>query len=228
MKLPLEANHCHAPNPGRDLVPEAMMTSNERFARTPGQLLATQKYSRVAMIFHWLIAALFVAQIILGRTMTSLPPSLRQFELYQLHKSLGMTILALTLLRIGWRLTHTAPPLPAQMRNWERLAARIAHIALYVAMIAIPLLGWATVSTSSLNIPTLLWDVVPLPHLPLEQGRQQSNIWADRHKIAVWGASFLIMLHVAAALRHHLIIKDEVLLRMLPIIGQFSSRRGAQ
>jgi cytochrome b561 len=94
-------------------------------------------------------------------------------------------------------------------------------------MIGIPLLGWATVSTSPLNIPTLLWDAVPFPDLPLERGSRQSAMWANGHKIAAWGALLLILLHIAAALRHHLIGEDDVLARMLPIFKERNSRESA-
>ena len=204
-----------------------MMDARAPLARERNGMPGRSRYSTVAIILHWLIAILVAAQIILGRTMTSLSPGLRQFELYQLHKSIGITILGLTLFRLGWRLFHPPPPPPAHLMRWERVAARATHFGLYGVMIGIPLLGWATVSTSPLNIPTLLWDAVPFPDLPLEPGSRQSDMWASGHRILAWGALLLILLHVAAAFRHHLIVGDDVLARMLPIFKQRNSRGSA-
>ena len=179
-------------------------------------LTPLQRYSATAIILHWTIALALFGQLSLGFWMTRLPSSLRQFELYQLHKSIGITILLLSVVRLMWRLIHPAPLLPATMKVWDKRLARLTHAGLYLIMIGVPVLGWLTVSASPLNIPTLLWDMVPLPHLPVDQGKQASESFAELHSFAAWGGVVLVVLHVAGALKHHFVEKDEVLWRMLP------------
>ena len=125
------------------------------------------RYSRVAIVLHWLTALLIIGMLAVGKYMVSLAEddSLR-FALTQWHKSFGLTILALTLLRIVWRFTHKKPALPASMRGWERFAAHSSHILFYLLIIFLPLSGWLMVSASPLNITTYLFDWIRVPHLP--------------------------------------------------------------
>ncbi len=182
---------------------------------------APPRYSAVAILLHWAIALLVLALVGLGLYMTSLPPgSAAQFSLYQWHKSLGITVLLLTLARIAWRLSHPVPALPATLKPWERLAARGTHVGLYALMLAIPLTGWALVSASPWNLPTILYGVIPWPHLPvlstLEDKAGAEAVLEQVHGLLAWSAVALVALHVAAALKHHFILKDDVLARMLP------------
>src|SRR5436190_23816311 len=124
------------------------------------------RYGTVAVTLHWFIAAAIIGMLILGKYMADLPrddPS--KFDLIQLHKSIGITILTLSVLRLLWRLVNKVPPLPAQMPAWERFAAHASHILLYVLIIGIPLTGWMMVSASPLGIPTIWFGVVEIPHL---------------------------------------------------------------
>ncbi|HSC17380.1 MAG TPA: cytochrome b [Rhizomicrobium sp.] len=181
------------------------------------------RYGTGAMIFHWLIAALLIANICLGLYFADLPRSDPwKFELTQLHKSIGLTVLVLSVLRLVWRLTHRVPPLPADMDWGLRVAARASHYLFYFLIIAIPLSGWIMVSASTLGLPTNyfhlfhwpnLWFMTDLPraqkiglHEPLE----------SVHNVLAWSAIVLIPLHVLAALYHQYIRHDELLLRMLP------------
>lgn len=182
---------------------------------------APQRYSAVAILLHWSIALLVLALVGLGLVMTNLAPgSPTQFSLYQWHKSLGITVLLLTLARIGWRLAHPVPALPANLRPWERAAARVTHVGLYVLLLAIPLSGWALVSASPWNIPTVLYGIIPWPHLPvlpaLEDKAGAEAVAKQAHNLLAWLAVALVALHVAAALKHHFILRDDVLARMLP------------
>jgi len=102
------------------------------------------RYSKVAMILHWIIAFMIVGLIIFGFLMTN-PDTPNRFALYQLHKSFGICVLILSLMRLLWRLTHKPPPLPDGMKPYEIAAAKFTHIAFYVIMIGMPLLGWAMV-----------------------------------------------------------------------------------
>ncbi len=182
------------------------------------------RYDAVAIAIHWLTALAIVAQVIMGWTMTSLEPgSYLQFSLYQWHKSVGMTILALSILRLIWRLLHKPPPLPATMPAWEMRAAKASHAFLYALLIMLPLTGWAVVSASPFNIPTVLYGVLPLPHLPvlpdLEDKRAAESALALVHDIGGWILVILLAGHIGAALRHHFVVHDDVLVRMLPRFG---------
>jgi len=179
------------------------------------------RYNAVAIAIHWTTAVAIIAQFVLGWTMTSMrPPSPLHFSLFQWHKSVGITILALSLLRLVWRLRHRPPPLPATMPNWERRAAKVSHILLYVMLIVLPLTGWAVVSASPLNIPTLLYGILPLPHLPvlpdLPDKRAAEQVLKALHEFGGWILAILLVGHIGAALRHHLLIHDDVFARMLP------------
>lgn len=181
-----------------------------------------RRYTIVAILLHWASALCVLALIGMGLTMThaALPP-MRQFELYQWHKSLGITVLALTALRLAWRAVHPAPPLPAAMPRAERRAACAAHLLLYLLLVGLPLTGWAVVSLSPFNIPTVLYGALPWPHLPLAE-HLSDPAWAEGvakrvHAYGAWLLAAFLVLHVAAALRHHLILRDDVLRRMLPL-----------
>jgi cytochrome b561 len=182
----------------------------------------TDRYTTVAIALHWLIALAIVALLAMGLIMTSLPPGPTMFSLFQLHKSIGITVLALSLIRLAWRLTHRAPPLPGDMPKWEKFAARATHWAFYVMMIGMPLTGWAIVSTSSMNLPTVLYGIVTLPHLPgldaLEDKKPANHLFHSLHDTGAWVMIALLCLHVAAALMHQFIRRDEVVHHMLPFI----------
>lgn len=185
---------------------------------------APDRYSAVAVALHWTIALCILALFGLGIVMTSLPPSdlSRTFALYQLHKSLGITVLLLTVARLVWRLTHPAPPLPESMSLWERRAAQTVHAAFYVLLLLIPFVGWALVSSSPLNIPTVLFDTIPWPHLPvlpdLPYKKDVEAALKDVHGALAYGAAVLMVLHIGAALKHHFITRDNILARMIPIL----------
>ncbi len=167
----------------------------------------TQRYSTVAIVLHWLIALALAGEIALGFAM---PKDASGFALYQLHKSIGITILLLSLVRLGWRLTHRPP---AQLEGgWEGKLASLVHVLFYVVMIATPLAGWALVSTDPINVPTVLFGVVPLPHLPLDAGI--NDFAHEAHEILAFVAIGLFVLHVVGALRHHFLLKDGLLARM--------------
>ncbi len=171
------------------------------------------------MSLHWLMAAAIIALLGLGFYMTGLKPgSPLQFKLYQLHKSLGVVAFLLALVRVAWRLGHRPPPLPAGMGAAERLLAHAGHGMLYALMLGLPLAGWVVVSTSPYNIPTLVFGLVGLPHLPLP--RDLNALAKGTHMIGGWLLVITLTGHVAAALRHHFVLRDDVLARMLPRFGR--------
>ncbi|MEL7485882.1 MAG: cytochrome b [Pseudomonadota bacterium] len=184
------------------------------------------RYTSVAIILHWLIALLIIGQIAGGWYMTHLVPeaSSQQFQLYQLHKSFGVTILLASLVRLGWRFTHRPPALPNGMAGWERVGARISHIAFYGLMIGVPLGGWALVSASPFagSVPTFLFGVIPWPHLPFFEGVEDRAALAETiagmHELFAKTILVLLALHIGAALKHHFVSRDDVLARMIPFI----------
>jgi cytochrome b561/polyisoprenoid-binding protein YceI len=174
-----------------------------------GLQAAQQRYSTVAVLLHWAIALALGFQLALG---FSMPQDERGFALFQLHKSVGVTILVLTLARLAWRLTRRPPP--AVEGGFQGLLAKTVHTLLYVFMIAQPLTGWALVSTDPTGIPTILFGTVPWPHLPLPGALNEPM--EEVHEILAWTGLALIVLHVAGALRHQFMLKDGLLRRMGP------------
>ncbi|MDR3532879.1 MAG: cytochrome b [Rhodopila sp.] len=182
--------------------------------------IVSTRYNTVSLVLHWVIALGILALICIGLTMTHLGLApMRKFQLYQLHKSIGITVLLAVFLRIVWRLTHRPPPLPA-MPLIEKAAAEGTHWLLYVLMLVMPLTGWALVSVSPFNLPTVLYGLIPWPHLPvfpeLTNKVQVEAVMKIIHGKLGWFLTALIALHAGAALRHQFILRDGILLRMLP------------
>ena len=173
------------------------------------------RYSAVSLIFHWLIAALILTQIglVWAHEATEGPIS-REFV--NLHKSVGMSILVLTLARIGWRFANPALPLPETMRHWEKLLARGTHILFYAFLIAMPLVGWSASSASGREI--VWFGLFNWPLLPIGGARAMAGQLMDLHELAAKALYVLIALHVIGALKHHFVDKDNVLHRMIPWI----------
>ncbi|WP_025828468.1 cytochrome b [Acetobacter okinawensis] len=188
------------------------------------------RYSTVAVILHWMIALGILTLIVMGLVMDHIHlDTMRVFQLYQLHKSIGITVMFLIALRIGWRLTHSAPALPADMPPLEKKGAHLAHLALYGLQVLLPLSGWAMVSVSMLGIPTVLFGAVPWPDLPvlstLPDKAPVEVALKVVHHWASWGLLGLIILHVAAALRHQFVLHDHVLRQMMPSFRASSTSR---
>ncbi|MGO7133584.1 YceI family protein [Rhizobium leguminosarum] len=189
-----------------------------------------RRYSSVAIILHWTTALLVISMIPMGWWMVRAidKPGTQQlaYQLFQVHKSIGFAILALTLLRVVWRLTHPITALPAGMKGWERLLARITHIFFYGLLLAIPLTGWAYVSAGwaigtdrPLMVATSWFGLFTIPHLPGLEGMRMLAFGAmGAHAYMAYGGTLLIGLHVAAALKHHFIDRDGVLAQMLPFL----------
>jgi cytochrome b561/polyisoprenoid-binding protein YceI len=179
------------------------------------------RYAIVAIVLHWTIAALILTQIMLAGRMEDRSPE--AFAVTQLHKSVGITILLLSLARLAWRLMNPPPPMPKTMARWEQTLAAITHAGFYLVMIGMPLTGWIMVSTSRIEIPTLLYGAVPWPDLPGTDGlsrgaREGLHAFGEAgHDLIIKGFYGLIGLHVAGALKHQLFSRDEpVLARMAP------------
>jgi len=174
------------------------------------------RYGAIAVTLHWLIAIAIIGQLTVGKYMTDLPDTdASKFQLYQLHKSTGLTILALSLARLGWRLINVVPPLPAHMPTWERWAAHGSHFLLYALIIGIPLSGWLRVSTDPIGIPTLWFGLFEVPHFPLVS-ETTTRLVREVHEQLGNALIALLIIHVGAALKHHFWDRDTVLRRMLP------------
>lgn len=181
---------------------------------------SSARYNNIAVLLHWLIAAAIIFQLGLGWRMGDEPKGAGAYALFQLHKSIGFSILFLSVFRVVWRLTHKAPELPNTMPQWEQWAAKLAHLAFYGIMLGLPLTGWLLVSASSTNIPTVLFGVVPFPHLPFiptlaADIKHQLHEFAEiSHALLAVGTLALLLLHIGAVLKHQLMVKDTVFSHM--------------
>ncbi len=169
------------------------------------------RYSTPAIVLHWLAALLIFVAFPLGVYMHELPLSPGKLKLYSYHKWIGITLLMLAALRVTWRLTHTPPPLPADMAAWQRRASQAVHGLLYVLMIAIPLSGW--LMSSAKGFPTVWFGVLPLPDL-VEKNRELGDLLAGVHQALNFALLALVIMHVGAALQHHFIERRPFLQRM--------------
>ena len=175
-----------------------------------------RRYGLLAQSLHWLTAGLILVMLPLGFYMADLPIGQQKFDLYQFHKSLGLTILLITLLRLGWRAVNRPPPLPAPLAGWERAAARWTHAALYALLIAQPLVGF--LHSNAANFPVVWWGIVPLPAL-IGASEPLAGVLVSVHAVLGIGLALVLVLHIGAALRHHFIKRNDVLRRMLPGAG---------
>jgi cytochrome b561 len=169
-----------------------------------------------AKFFHWAVAALILTQFPLGWLAASWRISPTKLDLFVWHKSFGMLVLALTALRLAWRLGNRTPALPPDMPRWEHLAARIDHLVLYAFVICMPVTGW--VINSAANIPFKVFWFIPLPAIT-----QPDKRLADLATLAHFGLfialAAVLVVHIGAALRHHFVKRNDVLARMLPGAG---------
>ena len=177
-------------------------------------------YTKVAIAFHWVIAGAIVLQILGGLQMGELKGA-EKFAAFQTHKSLGLTILILSVARLLWRIANPPPALPDDMKSWEVAAAKFTHIAFYVLLIGIPLGGWVIISTSPYNIATNWWGLFEWPRLPLHDlpfRKALNEIAKTGHGAAAWGVIGLLGLHIGAVLKHMFINNDDVASRMIPFL----------
>ena len=193
----------------------------------------TQRYTAVAIVLHWAIAFAILFNIPLGLWMHGRAEandvSEGVFRAFQLHKSIGLTVLALSVIRVGWRLTQAQPPLPAHMPTWEKRAARVTHFLFYFVMLALPLTGWLYVSAGwsvhtdhPLAVPTRYFGLFHVPDLfglshASDDVRATTAFTALKvHWALGWSTLALAALHMAAALKHQFFDRDEVMAHMVP------------
>lgn len=168
-----------------------------------------ERYNSVARALHWILAVLIIGNLAGGLLHDALEGVI---EVIPLHKATGILILALTVFRIMWRLTNRPPPLPGHVRGAERVGAQAAHVGLYTLMLLLPITGW--IFSSAGKWPIGFYGLFDVPKLPFTKGDPIVGAAHEGHEILGWVFLALIVLHVAAALRHHFILKDNVLRRM--------------
>jgi cytochrome b561 len=168
-------------------------------------------YTRTAVSLHWIIAGLIIAGLFMGWTMTDMVISPQRLKVYNYHKWVGVTVLALALVRLVWKLTHPAPALPA-MPRWQQLVARISHGLLYVLMIAVPMAGWIYSNAAGYRVVYL--GKLPLPNL-VERDKELAAAWVQVHGSLAMILAVLVGVHVLAALQHQFLVRDNTLRRML-------------
>jgi cytochrome b561 len=179
------------------------------------------RYTRVAVILHWLIAVLILANVAAALSVDSLPDSWVR-PVIDTHKSIGLTVLGLVLLRILWRIGHAPPPLPAEYPRWERMAAHAAHAALYLVILALPITGWMHDSAwKAADSHPLRWfdlftvpRIAPITHLDPATKEAMHGLFGDFHTWAGYALYALLALHILAALKHQFIDKHAEIQRM--------------
>ncbi len=174
------------------------------------------RYGAVAQTFHWIIAALVVTQFVLAYSADDLPIGVHKLALLARHKSVGMTILMLAILRLAWRVRNRPPALPTGMTPVERILARATHGVFYLLLFAMPLTGW--MMSSAKNYSVSWFGLFTWPNLI---GKNQAAFEALRstHHVLSYLLFAAAVLHVLAALKHHFWNKDDVLRRMLPLFN---------
>ena len=175
----------------------------------------TNDYTRTAVTLHWIVALLIFMAFPLGVYMHDLPLSPDKLRLYSWHKWIGVTLFLLAMVRISWRSTHKPPPLPDAMPSWEKLAAHAVHYLLYTLILAIPLSGW--LMSSAKGVQTVWLGVLPLPDL-VSKNKELGDSLKAVHESFNFLLFGLVLAHVGAALKHHFIEHDDILVRMLPFL----------
>ncbi len=178
----------------------------------PASAPPAARYTATAMALHWLLAVMLTVSFSVGWFMSDLPFSIERLKLFNWHKWAGITILALSLLRLLWRLTHRPPPeLPGP--RWQQRAARAGHGLMYALFLAVPLAGWGY--SSAAGFPVVLFGVLPLPDF-VAPDRALAAALKSLHGTLAWTLAAVVALHVAAAIKHHFIDRDGLLLGMWP------------
>ena len=174
---------------------------------------SAQRYGLVPQLLHWLVVLLLALQFLLAELADELPDGLEKLAMLSRHKSVGITLLGLAVLRVAWRLLDRPPPLPAAMPGWQRIAARLTHWALYALLFAMPVTGW--MMSSAANYPVSWFGLVQLPDL-VGTSHDLHEALEEVHETLAGALLVLVAVHVLAALKHQFVDRDGLLSRMLP------------
>lgn len=173
----------------------------------------TARWGTPAQLLHWLIALLIGVQAILGVSGVALPLGMAKLATLARHKSLGITLLALVLVRLLWRVVNPRPALPENLKPYERALARATHAALYALLIALPVSGW--LMSAARGFPVSWFNLVQLPNL-VSRNLALYHLLVRVHVALAITLALALALHVAAALKHHFVLHDDTLRRMVP------------
>ncbi len=174
------------------------------------------KYNKIAIILHWVMAICIIAMIAVGYVMVNVDlPKMLQFELYQYHKSLGVCLLLAFFLRLLVRIISAKPKLPDAMKPYEKIAAKLGHLLLYILMFVMPFSGWLLISSSPYGLPTIVFGAFEFPHFPNIAGNHDVHELSENaHEIMAYVFAAIILLHIAAVVKHYLIDHENLLPRM--------------
>jgi cytochrome b561 len=171
------------------------------------------RYSRVAIWLHWIIAALILVNLAIGLFHEDFAKPVRASMMFY-HKAIGLSVLGLTLVRLGWRLGHRPPPYDAALKPWEVKLARATHWLFYALLIALPTSGWLLVSTGGRG--TSLFGLFAIPALPVSHGDDAHDTFDTMHGVLGYAMLALVLLHLAGALKHHFEGHRRIVGRMAP------------
>ena len=175
-----------------------------------------RSWGSISKTLHWLIVLLIINQWVIAERAEALPLGAAKLQALSWHKSFGMTIFALALVRLVWRWLNPVPTLDGKARGWERLLAHLSHLLLYGLIFAMPLTGW--LMSSARNFPVSWFGVFQFPDLVAPDTSLYESM-KDWHHLLFAVLVIVALLHIAGALKHHFIDKNEVLKRMLPFGG---------
>lgn len=176
-----------------------------------------QSYGITAIALHWSSALLVIFMLGLGIYMTDLPDGDPKWGWYGLHKSIGLLIFMLLILRVIWKRLNTTPPLPNNLKRYEVILAHASHGLLYLLLLLIPITGYIDSSAGGYHIN--FFELFDIPTL-VEKNKALMEFAAETHEFLAFFMMGLIVLHIGAALKHHIILKDDVLKRILPFYKQ--------
>lgn len=175
------------------------------------------RYTHAAVGLHWAAAVLILFNLAFGLYLVDLPLSPQKLKYFSWHKWVGITVLGLSAARLAWRLAHPAPALPASVPGWERAAAHASHALLYLLFFAVPITGWLFSSAAGFPVVYLGVPALTLPDL-VDKNKELADLLKAAHRWLNYGLASLVALHIAAAIKHHVLDADEVLARMLPFL----------
>ena len=171
------------------------------------------RWGHVAQFLHWLIVVLIITQVILANIAEDLPLGMKKLKWFARHKSVGITILGLAVIRLLWRWANPTPALPTTLKPYERVLAAVTHFGLYLLLFAMPLTGW--MMTSARGFPASWFGFFQLPDFVPKNDTLYKTM-KETHDTLALALYAIVFLHVAGALKHHFVLKDDVLRRMLP------------
>jgi cytochrome b561 len=177
----------------------------------------TTRWGAIAQTLHWLIVVLIIAQVILANIAEDLPLGMKKLAMFARHKSVGITILVLAVIRLAWRWANPTPELPSTLKPYERVLANVTHAGLYILLFAMPVTGW--MMTSARGFPVSWFNLFQLPDF-VPKNQSLYNAMKETHDTLALALYAIVFLHVVAALKHHFVLKDDTLRRMLPFTNK--------